>query len=208
MYLFTVLLALTNVYYFRYTFGMSFYDEIYEHAADNYGLITSAKAKEIGIPSVELVKLAHRGRLRRIGHGVYRAKHYIPTPLDKYAEAVALVGKGAYIFGESVLSMHGLALVNPAVIYVATTARVRKTLPVGIALIFRKEEDHVACYEGIPSQSVFDAIIVCRSSVMSERLEDAVDEAYRQGLISEKEATFARKEIRNGRKEAKQQTKS
>jgi len=187
---------------------MSFYDDIYEYAADNYGLITSAKAREIGIPNVALVKLAHREKLRRIGHGVYRVKHYIPTPLDKYAEAVTLAGKGAYIFGESVLAMHGLALVNPPVINVATTARVRKKFPRGIALIARKEEDPIVFYEGIPSQRVFEAIITCRTSVMSERLEDAINEAYRQSLINEKEATFARKEIRNGREDTKQQTKS
>ena len=57
--------AVAKVYRFRYTFDMSYYDGIYEYAADNYGLITSAEAKAIGVPNVELVKLAHRGRLTR-----------------------------------------------------------------------------------------------------------------------------------------------
>ena len=179
---------------------MSYYDEIYEYTADNYGIITTAKAREMGIPNVELVKLAHRGRLFRIGHGVYRVKHYIPTMLDKYAEAVALVGGNAYNYGESVLAMHNLALVNPTAISVATTARVRKKLPAGITIMFRYSEDRITYYEGIPAQSVFDAIIVCRTSIMGERLENAVSEAYRQGLINEIEATTARKEIRNGHK--------
>ena len=39
------------------------YDIIYEYAADSYGLITSSEAKMLGIPNVELVKLAHRGKL-------------------------------------------------------------------------------------------------------------------------------------------------
>ena len=78
---------------------MSYYDIIYEHAADNYGLITSAQAKELKIPSIELVKLSHRGRLQRLWQGVYRISHYIPVPLDKYAEAVAIVGEGAFIYG-------------------------------------------------------------------------------------------------------------
>ena len=62
------------------------YDTIYEHAADNYGLITSSEAKVLGVPNIELVKLAHRGRLSRLGHGVYRVKHYIPTMYDKYCK--------------------------------------------------------------------------------------------------------------------------
>ena len=172
---------------------MSYYDEIYEYAADNYGLITSNEAYTNGIPRVELAKLSKRGRLTRLGHGVYRVAHYIPTPFDKYAEAVALTGKTAYLFGESVLAMHGLALVNPTVIYVATTDRVRRNLPAYIKIVICKDRGVVASYEGIPSQSVYDAIMACRTSVMSERLLDAVDEARKQGLLTEKEARTVRK---------------
>jgi predicted transcriptional regulator of viral defense system len=197
-----------KVYHFWYTFGMSHYDAIYEYAVDHYGLITSAEALDMHIPNVELVKLSHRGRLIRLGHGVYRIVHYIPTPLDKYAEAVAMTGYGAYIFGESVLAMHELALVNPLAIYVATQNRVRKKLPAHVMSVYRKDAGQPTNYEGIPSQSVFDAILTCRAAVMSERLREAVKEARRQGLITEAEAKYARKEITNGRETAKQQTKS
>jgi hypothetical protein len=141
--------------------------------------------------------------LIRLGHGVYRIAHYIPTPLDKYAEAVALAGPGSYVFGESVLAMHELAFVNPAAIYIATQNKVRKKLPPGIMNIKRKDGDQIVSYEGIPSQSVFCALQVCRTSVMSERLEDAVSEAGRQGLITENESCIVRKEIENGRQRAK-----
>jgi predicted transcriptional regulator of viral defense system len=133
---------------------MSYYDDIYEYAADNYGLITSANAQTIGIKNVELVKLSHRGRLTRIGHGVYRIQHYIPTPLDKYAEAVALTGHDSYIFGESVLAMYGLALVNPSVVYIATTSRIRKKLPVHIVSVLRDGTDKVVEYEGIHAHTI------------------------------------------------------
>jgi hypothetical protein len=186
-----------KVYRFRYTFVMSNYDRIYEYAADNYGLITSAEARTLGIPNVELVKLAHRKRLNRIGHGVYRVAHYIPTPLDKYADAVALAGAGAYIYGESVLAMHGLALVNPTYITVATPGKLRRNLPPYITSVVRNANDQITYYEGIPSQSVFYAILTCRASVMSARLEDAINEAQKQGLITEREAANARKEISN-----------
>ena len=175
---------------------MSNYNAIYEYAADNYGLITSAEAKAIGISNVEIVKLAHRGRLIRVGHGVYRVVHYIPTALDKYAEAVALVGKGAYIFGESVLAMHALALVNPVIILVATPNRIRKTLPKYIVTIFRKSIDQVVHYEGIPSQSVADALLECRELIMPERILNATKDAEQQALISKKEASTIRKAIK------------
>jgi predicted transcriptional regulator of viral defense system len=174
---------------------MKNYDVIYEYAADNYGLITSSEAKILGIPNIELVKLAHRGRLHRLGHGVYRVAQYIPTLYDKYAQAVALVGIGAMIYGESVLAMHGLALVNPAVIYIATQSRIRKKLPMYIQIVHMGNPLDETEYEGIPSQSVFQAIQVSRGMVMTDRLIDATNEAEKQGLISKVDASILRKEL-------------
>ena len=179
---------------------MSYYDDIYEYAADNYGLITSKEAKNIGIPNIELVKLCGRGRLTRLGHGVYRIVHYVPTPLDKYAEAIAITGYDAHIYGESVLAMHGLALVNPPVIYVATTNIIRKSLPPYIVNILANKGGNITLYENIPSQSVFDAIRTVKISIMSDRLKDAIKDAEIQGLISNIEATILKKEIKNGNK--------
>ena len=44
---------------------------------------------------------------------MYKLVRYVPTEYDRYAEAVALVGDGSFLFGEAVLAMHGLALANP-----------------------------------------------------------------------------------------------
>jgi len=183
---------------FWYTFDMSYYDAIYEHAADNYGLITSREADALGIPRMDLVKKAQRGLLERLGYGVYRLTRYFPTMLDKYAEAVALVGPGSFIFGESVLAMHELALVNPRRITVATPNRVRKALADFINLVPAKSGTETTSYEGIPSQSVADAIRECRTSVMPDRLLDAVEDARKQGLVTEAEVRSLNKEIKSG----------
>jgi len=170
--------------------------QIYEYAVDNYGLITSSQARAIGIPTIELVKLAHRGRLLRLGYGIYKIAQYVPTPLDKYAEAVAFAGEGAYISGESVLAMHNLAFVNPSVIFITVPHKIRKKLPVYVRCIAQKNQNQITAYEGIPSQSVFDAIMECQKTVMSQRLKDAIREAKIHGLITEKEAAVARRKLK------------
>jgi len=175
---------------------MANYDVIYEFAADNYGLITSLKASELGIPNIELVKLSHRGRLIHIGHGVYKIKYYVPTVYDKYAEAIALTGNNTSLYGESVLAMHGLGLVNPAYIFIASQKKIRKNLPAFIKVIYPEENFNKVLYEGISSQSVFDAIMVCKNTVMSDRLKDAVKEAKKMGLITEEEEKQIRKELK------------
>ncbi|MGV8083717.1 MAG: type IV toxin-antitoxin system AbiEi family antitoxin domain-containing protein [Coriobacteriia bacterium] len=184
---------------------MTYYDRVYERAVDNYGLITTAEARTLGVPSIDLVKMARRGKLYRVGHGVYRLTRYVPTEFDKYAEAVTLVGEGSYVYGESVLAMFDLAFVNPRRITVATPARVRKALPTYIEVVSAKADTEVTQYEGVPSQSVADAFRTSRRTVMTERLLPAVEDARRQGLVSEREAKELKKEIKGGRKNAKQQ---
>lgn len=166
---------------------MTYYDDIYEIAADNYGMVTTAQANETGATNKDLLRYVDDGRLVRLGRGVYRVKYWVPTELDPYAVAVALAGDGAYLFGESVIAMHGLAPTNPARIDVATTRRVRKALPATIRLVRGSRDDDVTCHEGIPAQSVPAAIRSCKGSVMPERLADAARSAREQGLIGEDE---------------------
>ena len=168
-----------------YTIGMALFDDIYEIAADNYGLVTFAEVREIGGTSTQLRRFIESGRLKRVGQGVYKLVKYIPTPYDQYAQAVALVGPGSYIHGESVLAMHELALVNPFKMNVATPRRIRRNLPKWIAVVPADETEVPTCYEGIPSQSVENAIRFCRGRVMKERLVSAVKDAVYEGLIYE-----------------------
>jgi len=179
---------------------MAYYDDIYEDAVDNNGLITTARARALGVPKDDLIKMARRGKLIRVGYGVYRLTHYVPTELDRYAEAAALVGKDAYIYGESVLAMFDLALVNPRKVKIATPARVRKKLPPYVAVVPAKAGTEVTRYDGVPSQSVADAFRTCRTTVMTERLLPAIEDARIQGLVSENEAKELTKEIKGARK--------
>ena len=175
---------------------MAQFDKVYEIAADNYGLITFAEARKAGVTGGELNRFVTDGRLERIGLGVYKLTKYIPVHNDPYAEAVALVGAGAYLFGESVIAMHGLAPTNPARVTVATPQRIRKRLPASIRVVNRKGSDSPTQYEGIPSQSIPDAILACRSTIMNERLEDAVRNARRNGLITENEKKYLLRKLR------------
>jgi hypothetical protein len=168
---------------FCYTIDMTSYEKIYELAADNYGFVTTKEAASVGVPKREMAALAKRNRLVRHGYGVYRlATHYLPTEYDGYAEAVLLAGDGAAVWGESVLAMHDLALVNPPQIHVSTNRRVRRTLPAWIKLTNRTSGE-IDYYHGIPCQSLADAFRSCKGAVMRERLLEAVKDAQEKGLL-------------------------
>lgn len=174
---------------------MKHFDEIYELAEDNYGIITSPEAKDLGVSRAELSRFVKAGWLNRIGNGVYKLVRHTPTPLDSYAEAVALVGPDSYIHGESVLAMCGLALASPSKTIVATNKRVRKTLPPWIKVIKPEDQETQVMHEGIPTQKISEAIRACRNAVLPERYLTAINDALSNGLISETEAKQLREEI-------------
>ena len=143
-----------------------------ERAQDQYGYVTTRDAEDLGIPAVELRKLAQRGGLRHV---------------DQFMEAVLTVGPGAHLTRDAVLSLHDLGLVNPSKIRVGTDRRVRGQLPafVDVVRVPAGTED-VTTYEGIPSATIERALLDCRGIVMGERLVEATKEAARRGLLVKK----------------------
>ncbi len=158
------------------------YEKIYEVAADNYGLITNEQAHEIGVSTRNLNDLSRRKRLVRLGYGVYQLSHYIPTPLDPYAQAVALAGPGAFLYGESVLALLDLTQTNPTCMYIGTPGRMRRKLGNGYRIRQFFSDAKIRPIEGIAAQEVADAILAART-VRTDRLKDACAEACRRGLI-------------------------
>lgn len=175
---------------------MTKFDEIYEIAADNYGLVTNAQAMGVGVTRMELKRYADNGRLERRGHGLYRLVKWVPTQYDRFAEAVARVGDGAVLYGEGVLAMLELASANPRAITVATPKRVRRKLPDWIELVQTNDVGRVRSYMGVPCQHVSDAILACRGRVMGERLIQAAKQAREQGWIDAAEVRRVTKELK------------
>lgn len=162
---------------------MTKYDDIFEEAVDNYGIITSARAAELGISNKELVQYARRGRLERVGQGVYQLTQRQIDQKEPYAVGVAIAGPEAMLYGESVLAMLELAPTNPNKFHVATNKRTRRTLPKSYELVMRSDLSPTF-YEGIPSQKVSDAIKACIGKMMPERLIQATQKAREEGYIN------------------------
>lgn len=175
---------------------MAKFDDIFEIAADNYGLVTASQASEAGVSRVELNRYASDGRLERRGHALYRLVRWVPTERDRFAEAVALVGDGAVLYGEAVLAMLGLASANPRALDVATPKRVRRELPSWVRVVRTGDVGRTREYMGVPCQHVADAILACRGSVMGERLAKAAADARAQGWIGKDEERRLKKELK------------
>lgn len=140
------------------------------------------------MPAVELRKLAARGGIQRVGHGVYRFEDIPHTDKDQFMEAVLRVGPDAHLVGDAVLALNDLGLVNPRRIRVAVPHRDRHELPDYIEVVRETiPEPELTQYEGVPATTIARALLECRTTVMNDRLIDAAHEAARNGLLRRRE---------------------
>lgn len=158
-------------------------NDIYD-AVDDFGLISSTEAKALGMSNAELVQQARRGKLKRVGWGIYRMPIWPYQEAAPYAVAVKSVGPNAYLYGESVVALLGLSPTDPTHMWVASPERVRKTLGENVHVIDRQPAARITHYEGIASQPAIEAI---RSAVLTmgrERALQAAEEAFRLGYAT------------------------
>ena len=175
---------------------MTIKERLREVADEQYGYFTMADIEQLGIPAVEVRKLASRGKLMHVRRGVYRFPDSKPNRRDRFAAALTAVGEGSFLIQESVLALHGLAYVNPNRILVGTTKRVRHELPSFVEVKkYTAEQPEIEIYEGIRSTTVAQAIEDSRHVVLEDRLQDALKESLRLGLIDRKEYSSVRKKL-------------
>jgi len=162
---------------------------LHERAIDQYGFVTTSDAADLGIPAVELRKIAHRGGLEHVAYSVYRFGDVPRTGRDQFMEAVLRVGADAYLTHDAVLAFHELGLVNPRRIRVGTPRRARPRLPDFVEVVRQRlAPEEVTTYDGVPSATVARALLDCQNLAMGDRLLDAAREAARRGLLTPREA--------------------
>jgi predicted transcriptional regulator of viral defense system len=163
---------------------------LHDRALDQYGYVTTKNAEVCGVPAVELRKMATRGGVRRVAHGLYRFEDVPATKYDQFMEAVLRVGAGAHLTRDAVLSFHDLGLVNPRRIRVGTPNRTRAKMPDFIEVVHEKLDPRdCTLYEGVPSMTVAKALLDWKKTAMADRFADAARDALQRGLLRRGEAT-------------------
>ena len=158
---------------------------LYDAAVEQYGFITSQDAVDLGIDRNRLYRMSEWSGLTRVAHGVYRFDAMPPSSNDQLMEAVLRVGRDAFLQGESVLALHGLALVNPQKIHIGVPRRVRRSLPSFIQVEQRSlPAGDITAYDAIPSTTVHRALLDCAPYVMATRIYQAADRAFHDGLLT------------------------
>ncbi len=168
-------------------------DDIYD-AVDDFGLITSAEAADLGMSRAEMVQQERMGRLVRVARGVYRMPVWPSQPQAPYAVAVKAAGDGAFLYGESVVALLELVPTDPSKIKLASSRRCRRNLGPGVTVEKTKGVEPV-CLEGIACQPLPDAIVDAATTMGSARALEAADEARVRGYITKSDEDRIREEL-------------
>ena len=174
---------------------MKRFEQIKGVASGNFGLVTSAQARELGVSSFQLARWVKMGWLEHSARGVYRVADYPPSEYDYYAIAVEHVGAKARLYGESVLAMLNLTSTNPEKMRIGSPGRIRKRFDAGYLVRTIPEDEPMEYYEGVRCQPLVEAIRTSAESVAPSRRREAAENAFRGGYIGKRELAMLRKEI-------------
>lgn len=173
---------------------MAIIDDIYANV-DDFGLITSAEARGLGVPNTEMVQQERRGKLVRVARGVYRMPVWPHQEAAPYAIAVKAVGEGAFLWGESVVALLGLAPTDPTRIWVASPRRARRDAGTGVTVLGMSPDEGTTYYEGVRCQRAADAIRAAAPRLGPERAREAAEAAHREGYVTGDELEDLREEL-------------
>lgn len=175
---------------------MGYRRELRELPFESHGVVTLYAAAAVGVPAVEVRKLASRGAPTRLGQGAYRMEEAPADALTELAAAVALIGGDAVLADSSVLAAHDLVQVNLRRIQIATGQRVRRQLPSTIEAIPRNvPANQRTNVDGLPAMTQAAAIRTSHGTVMTSQLIDATRQADARGLIDHREAQAISSEL-------------
>ena len=168
-------------------------DDIYD-AVDDFGLITSAEAVDLGMSRAEMVQQEKMGKLVRVARGVYRMPVWPSQPQAPFAIAVKAAGGGAFLCGESVIALLELAPTDPTRMRLASPRRCRRDLGVGVT-VEKMAGVNPVYIEGIACQPLPDAIVDAARTMGTARALEAASEALSRGYITKSDEERIREEI-------------
>ncbi len=175
---------------------MTYLRTLMDAAALQRGFVTPENARDLGVPPVELPKLAARGALDHCSYGLYRVAGYPSQVWDELVQAVLWAG-GGHISHESALGLWELADVNPRLINVTVPRRIRRVggslYRLWIAELPQGDVDeHLGVPVTTPLRSVTDA---AKAGTDPRLVRQALGNVLRLGFASERDVEKARADL-------------
>ena len=166
---------------------MTYRKILWDLAIDQDGLVATWQAREAGVPSVEVGKLAHRGTLAGVARGVYRFEDFPTAGREGYWRAVLWAGPGAVLSHATALAVRDLSDANPTDVEVTVPRARRMRRAEHVATVHREDlaAEDVGWWEGLPTVTVEKAVSQgIETGLPFHLLVQAIDSARARGTIT------------------------
>ncbi len=165
------------------------WDKLYEVAAAQDGLFTTAQASAAGYSPELLIHHCHAGRVRRVRRGIYRLIHF---PAGEHEDLVAVwlwSDRGGIFSHQTALFLHQLSDVLPGRVHITLPAswrRRRLRVPPGVVLHHSDVDELDRGWVGaVPVTAPLRTLADCSAASLSpDLLEQAVQDAMSRGLVT------------------------
>jgi hypothetical protein len=155
-------------------------------AASQWGVVSLAQLREVGIGRGAVHKAVRAGRLHRVHHGVYAVGHTLLRPEGHRLAAVLACGPGAVLSHRSAAAHWELLATSQERIDV-TAPRSRQGVP-GIRLHTSRSLDaqDTTNHEGIPITTVHRTLLDLAATTRADQLENALAQAMHLQLYDQR----------------------
>lgn len=164
------------------------YTTLHDLALEQYGYVTAADARQLGIDVHRLIRMVTSGSVERVGWGLYRFPDIPATALDQLMEATLWPRNQGVLSHDTALDLYELSDVNPAKIHVTVPKRLRlrRRQPAVYAIHPRDLPGaDITVYENLrvvtPRRAIEDGI---SRHLGPEVIAQAIATARRQGMIT------------------------
>jgi predicted transcriptional regulator of viral defense system len=165
------------------------WDQLYEVAAAQEGLFTTAQASDAGYSPELLIHHLRSGKFRRIRRGIYRLTHF---PAGEHEDLVAiwLWSEQSGVFShQTALFLHQLSDVLPVRAHLTLPSNWRRRrfrVPPGVVLHHADVAEVERGWVGaVPVTAPLRALVDCATTKLSpDLLEQAIREALSRGLAT------------------------
>lgn len=165
------------------------WDALFETAAGQDGVFSTAQAAEAGYSRQLLTKHIRAGRVRRVQRGVYRVVHFPPGEHEDLAVVWLWTKREGVFSHETALALHGLSDVMPSRVHVSVPAEWRSRrlqVPRGVVLHHSTVPPSERTWVGpVPVTDPARTLLDCATAhVAPDLVDQAARQARSRGLLT------------------------
>jgi very-short-patch-repair endonuclease len=159
-----------------------FHSSVWALARRQHGVVSRAQLLEMGFAPDAVKHRVAKGRLHRVGWGVYAVGRPELTQFGRWMAALLAVGPEAVLSHRSATALWGIAKQKGNAIRVSVPTHLRRRSSRGIT-VHRRKELNATTHRGIPVVSVVDALVDLAAEASEDELEHAINEADKLDLV-------------------------